>query len=291
MKIKIVFTQPPYEAIRTEPQPKENEQVIFIRDPYKITMVDGGRLIENVNGNKITYEQYCIEIQKLIAKSIQDGHLEKNSVCSAITVVGFKEPPTFEVLHYELANHDLPLIDHCKITYKDCTFSGALYVNALKSFVNSINKSGKKLSFDISLDEAGKSKLSEHDKAKLAAITSIKFHIALGSASLIPRFTDNQFLGIKPPKVPEELRAIMGEFIPDLSNPTYFFRSQVGRRASPKTTLMNFFSQAHQQRSDYTCGPSALKMIADYYVSMANKTFCGQLIKASVWNDIDSKTG
>jgi hypothetical protein len=63
-----------------------------------------------------------------------------------------------------------------------------------------------------------------------------------------------------------------------LQNPSYLFRSQTLRKTSPCEILLNYFSQKHQQRSDYTCGPAALKMIADYYTSMSRLNFCGEPI-------------
>ena len=64
MKIKIVFTEPPYTALKSMPEAASDEKVIFIQDPYNITMVDGGRRIVGVDQSTITYETYCVELKK-----------------------------------------------------------------------------------------------------------------------------------------------------------------------------------------------------------------------------------
>ena len=76
MKIKIVFTEPPYTALTSTPATPD-EKIIFIQDPYNITMLDGGRRILGVDQSTITYEAYCVELKKIIDDTIREQKLNE----------------------------------------------------------------------------------------------------------------------------------------------------------------------------------------------------------------------
>lgn len=326
MKIKIIFSEPPYEAISTQPT-NDSEKVIFIKDPYSITKVDGGRRIVDIDGATITYENYCIELQNLIDTTIRTAALTELESCDAITIEGCKEPPNFEALMSTLAKTTIPLASKSQLNIKDCSFGGSLYVNAVTKFVKSTRTTEQNPFFDITLYEQGQSKLSDHDKAKLAALDGVIFYPAPEKPAALRRYIDDQSLA-RPKKAQSEF-ALMLEIdaarkkptakyddevgsTPNLSsrltNPTYLYRSKVdqfSQQPSPRTILVDFFSQAHQQRSDYTCGPAVLKMVADYYTSMGRRAFCGgpvsqhqttlrkadgSLMRGSAWKLLNSST-
>lgn len=175
MKIKIEFTEPPY-AEMSIPRPLgRDERLVFIRDPYTITMLPEGRNIVDDEGAEITYEEYCVKLQQIIAETIRVENLSEAGDCDSITIAGCKEPPNFAALNSTLANANLPISPKCNLIFKDCSFSGALYVNAVINFMKSVRKRNPDTSFNITVDERAASKLSDHDKAKLGGIKQCGF--------------------------------------------------------------------------------------------------------------------
>ena len=322
MKIKIIFTEPPYEATRTQPL-HDDEKRVFIRDPYNITMIEGARSIVGPDGATITYEQYCIELQNIIDASIRTEDLTAVGSCDEITIVSCKEPPNFEALNTTLAKTSIPFASTSKLTIKDCSFGGSLYVSAVSKLVRSAQARDPNLFFNITLDEQGKSKLSDHDKAKLASLNQVAFFPETTGPAALRRFTDDTLLEIRQQgkttshsrrshsadrtsRIDEHQKIIAAPRLKDrFLNPTYLYRAALFQEHPSRSLLLNFFSQGHQQRSDYTCGPSALKMVADYYTSMGKLTFCGEpvsshqasltkadgtVVTASAWKLLNSST-
>ena len=303
MKIRIIFIDPPYDKASQAAAVQADEKIILIKDPYNITMVDGGRRIVNESGTSITYEDYCIEMQKIIDDTLHQEIINTGEPCKEITIQDCKEPPNFEAVHAALSRFELRFHSTCNLIYKDCTFGGTLYVNAVANFVKSVRfsdehvteasdmpaespstSSAKPLTreelvamsdtsdrvfFNITVDEHGKKTLSEHDIAKLASLNYVAFFQSPESPAALRRFTDDQQVSY--PSLPGRL-AIKDD--KRFSNPSYFFKKALTTN-SPQGRLLDFFSAASQQRSDYTCGPSALKMVADYYESMKRALFCG----------------
>ncbi|MBA3535209.1 MAG: C39 family peptidase [Tatlockia sp.] len=290
MKIKIIFVESPYSELQQTHN--DSEKIIVIKDPYTITKNDEGRQIIDKEGNPITYELYCVDLKNIIKATLRAEKLEELSDCDEITIEGSKEPPNFEALYSILAKSKIPLSSPCKMTIKNNLFYGSLYVNSLINFVKSAQKKQPNLLFNITLDEEGGSKLRAHDIAKLASIKGVAFFPHQNSPALLSPFLDDHSL--KTPKTAQNLRRkTQDDFALEIkrpysfSSPGYFFKSAQAHKASPQSLLMNFFSQSHQQQSDYTCGPATLKMIADYYIAMGKRPFCGEAtIQTSVWNHL-----
>src|ERR1700694_2176107 len=95
MKIKIVFIEPPYEA-KEKNRMYDNEKIVYIMDPYNITMIDDGRAIKDEREQLITYEKYCVDLQAVINTSIHKAALTNINDCISIVIDGCKEPPNFE---------------------------------------------------------------------------------------------------------------------------------------------------------------------------------------------------
>ena|SRR3990167_3528941 len=347
MKIKIIFTEPPYEIDSTVQASASDEKIIIIQDPYNITLIGSERRIIGLDGDRITYEEYCEKLQKVILATIDAAQLEEMEMCDAITVEECKEPPNFEALSGALAHTKIRLASKCDLTFKDCSFSGSLYVNAVANFVKSVKsiqngeqdllsspyhlleKSARLSSsspsassssaafitqedksllsgfesqvfFNITIDEkSGKSKLSDHDCAKLAALNNVMFFPDKESVASLRRFTDDQLLSIN--GMPTDYQRFADDqslYTRDinfshLTNPTYFFKNTPrGYALNPnnvqKRRLLDFFSSSAQQRSDYTCGPAALKMAAEYYANMKG-TVCDEPIShPEVWQILNS---
>lgn len=286
MKIKIVFTERPYENISALSAADAEEKTLFIKDPYHITMVDGGRHIVDADDTPITYEQYCIELQHIIDTTIRAEKLNEVHDCSSVIIVSCKEPPNFKALNDSLTKTNLQIAPECELIFKDCTFGGSLYVSSVRNFVKSVQKRQQGTFFNLTIDEQGQSKLSQHDQAQLAALNNVVFFPDTNGPAAIQRFADDQLcrrskkndveVSNQKPHAKDDSEPTKKHT--PLLNPTYFYRSQLLGKPSSETVLMNFFSQAHQQQSDYTCGPSALKMVADYFVSMEKRSFCGEPI-------------
>jgi hypothetical protein len=234
-------------------------------------MLKEGRRIVDTHGIPITYEAYCIELQQLINMALYAEDLMRAGECSSITIIGCKEPPNFEALLTALAKINLFFSPKCEIIFKDCTFGGTLYVNAVTYFVQSAKRANPTIFFNITLDEQQPSKLSDHDQAKLAALKDVAFFPQVGSASALRRFTDDQLIK----NTEKDLRHVKTKSSAFVK-PTYFFRTKLSQQPSAATILMDFFCQEHQQQSDYTCGPAAFKMVADYYLAMGKRPFCGE---------------
>lgn len=273
MRVIIEFIEPHYDVIATASASASGsgDRFILIRDPYIITILPEGRRIVDTQGVAITYEEYCIELQQIIKTTLQHEELINAEECSSITIIGCKEPPNFEALLLTLARTKLPLSLKCELVFKDCSFSGSLYVDAVARFIQSVKKVNPAIFFNLTLDEQQPSKISVHDQAKLADLKDVAFFPRVGDAPALRRFTDDQLIK-NTGKGLQRLSTKSSLF----AKPSYFFRSNVSQKPSAATILMDFFCQAHQQRSDYTCGPAALKMIADYYLAMEKRLFCGE---------------
>lgn len=108
MEIKIVFTEPPYSELQISADQEDSQKTIFIKDPYTITKDENGRKIVGGDDKRITYEQYCIELQQIIAHTLQAEQLNKFPSCNAIIIEGCKEPPNFEALCSSLEKSKIP---------------------------------------------------------------------------------------------------------------------------------------------------------------------------------------
>lgn len=311
MKIKIVFTEPPYDALNTHPS-QDDEKLIFIKDPYTITKDDDGRIILDANGTRITYEVYCVELTKLINDTVNTAKMRSIGTCDGIIIEGCKEPPNFAALMASLAKANVLLSAKCDLIFKDCSFGGALYVNAVTQFVRAAHAQGQDSFFNITLDEQDKNKsiLSEHDQARLASLDKVIFSQYAKSPVALRKYIDDTLVerprgnsefdrllkesrNVKHSAKTTEDRETTSSLKTQLKNPTYLYRSELSERQPSRhaSMLLNFFSQSHQQQSDYTCGPSAIKMVANYYHAMGTLLFCGEPIaNRNVWKALNSST-
>lgn len=283
MKITIVFKRPPYENNTNVNNNSQN--IVVIKDPYTITMHDSGRKILGLDGTSITYEKYLVELKKIIHDTLCEQKLEQNDACDMLTIEDCKEPPNFAALLAELAKIKISTSSHCSIIFKNCSFGGPLYVSSVIDFINSVKKRNPNALFSMTLDEEqSESLLTEHDEAKLAALSNVIFFPNTESPAALPRFSDDLLI-VTSKKMQLERSSANG----NLANPSYFFTAKFTHKSSPSRLLLNFFSQAHQQQNDYTCGPAALQMIADYYTSLSRKTFCGQFVsELNVWQNLNA---
>jgi hypothetical protein len=240
---------------------KENS--IYIKDPYVITMIEGSRRIVGSDSTVITYEKYILELEKIIQDKMSSKKLDEEDEIDSIIIEGFKDGLNFRSLCNSLSTIKLALASVCNISFRNCSFSGNLYVNPVLKLVKSVEQHGHKVIFNIFIhDESKSSLISEHDKARLTVCNNIILLPDNEPFATIRHFKDDQILGTR------------NKSLLALSAPSYFFKTQHKQSPAPQTYLLNFFSQFHQQQTDYTCGPAALKMIADYYCALNVMTFC-----------------
>lgn len=233
MKIKIVFTERPYENISALSASDAEEKTLFIKDPYHITMVDGGRRIVDADDTPITYEQYCIELQHIIDTTIRAEKLNEVRDCSSIIIAGCKEPPNFKALNDSLTKTNLQIAPECELIFKGCTFGGSLYVSSVRNFVKSVQKRQQGTFFNLTIDEQDQSKLSQHDQAQLAALNNVVFFPDTNGPAAIQRFADDQLFGRSKKsdvEVSDQKSHAKDDSEPTakhtpLLNPTYFYRS------------------------------------------------------------------
>ncbi len=260
MKLKILFIEFPYNSQPCTELANDYDHLILIKDPYHIEFIEGSRNIKGPNQAAISYEEYCIQLRAIIKNTITSYGFEKP--VSNITIEDCKEPPNFEALISMLAIANITATPTCNLVFKNCSFSGYLYIDSTIKLIESVKKRGQQIHFNIVIDEkAAKPQVSQHDACKLAMIDNVSFYPNPNLNAVIRRFTDDQSIGNK---------------ISKLNPPSFFFTSNAVCKNKARQILLNFFSQAHQQRNDYTCGPATIKMIVDYYVSLNRRLFCGQ---------------
>lgn len=276
MKLRIIFCEPPHGDIETV----AGEKLVVVRSPYKITQAAAGdeRNIEKQDGSKITYEEYCAETATLIADTVHASGLTEHGPYDDISIENFQQPPNFNAVCATIAAMPNSYVPNSNLTFKNCLFAGALYTDSTSKFVRSARDRGD-VSFNITLDEAAWSKLSAHDEARLASLSGVTFFRHKDSPASKRPFMDDSLLGVK-----------TSSLVTRLGNPTYFYRQFFRETGTmPEATLKNFFSQAAQQQSDYTCGPATVKMVANFYTVMQRRPFCGEpLLHGDIWLEMST---
>ncbi|PJE06704.1 papain-like cysteine protease family protein [Legionella sp.] len=285
MKIKIVFCEPPVKSI----QAAEDEKLIIIQSPYKIIQAKLGdtREYEKTDGSKMpedfTYEQYCQEMKELIHTTI-DKSGKSEHVYDQITVEGFSQPPNFKTICSEIEKSPISCASSSKILFENCSFGGKQYTHSASKLIRSLQNyhfehHHKPLTFEITLADQGKNYLSKHDEAHLAMLKGVVVCRNNRDVS-IKTFRDDSLIGVKKTSLIARLEA-----------PTFFYRNCIKtmhEQTTAEIALKNFFSQEAQQQSDFTCGPATVKMVADYFDSMRNRSFCdAPVTNQEIWHKLN----
>jgi hypothetical protein len=268
------------EPAHVDIEPVAGEKLVVVKSLYKITQetIGAERNIEKEDGSRVTYEAYCAETAILITDTLHANGLNGHVPYTDISLEGFQQPPNFKTICSVIGAMPLSYAPKVSLTFKNCLFGGSLYTHSTRRLVHSIQAKGG-VSFNITLEETGKSKLSAHDEAHLASLSGVTFFRNKDNPASRKPFTDDS-----------TLRAKSSYLVASLVNPTYYYRETLrGTATASEVILKNFFSAAAQQQNDYTCGPATIKMVANYYTSMHCRQFCGEpLSHGDIWCEIDT---
>ena len=317
MKLKIVFSEPPEKNI----QAAEDETVIMIQAPYTIIQAKSGdtREYEKSDGSKMpeefTYEQYCQEMRKLISTTIDESNI-RDQVYDKIIIEGFSQPSNFKSLCAELEKKPLLCASKSNILFENCSFGGKQYTDSTRGLIRSLQdrhfeQHHKKLTLEIIVADQSAKYLSRHDESRLIMLQNVVFYKNFAQDVVLKPFRDDTIIGTKKGQRTSGLAASTllyrdalntsvrddriigakkGQPILRLAAPTFFYRDAINTlqgQTTAEITLKNFFSQEAQQQSDFTCGPAAVTMVAEYFDTMLKQNFCGASVaNQKIWHEI-----